>query len=295
MSTIPIGHLYGFNTTEHTIENESRCYSNLGCVSYGPEWYHKLYRPVNEFPLARHTVNTQFLLYSQLEGPYEGPKEKQPLLIEVVSAVPSTVNISAYVTGMPVRMIIHDFTSSGFTGWIKHLAHALIDVPNSGNVISVNWEEGAEPPYTQAIGNARLVALEIIHFVEMLHDHYGLEFPHLHIIGHGVGAHIAGYVGKAIGKITGLDPNGPYFERMPKNVRLDIGDAAYVEVIHTDAEPNGQGIMEAIGHVDFYPNNGYSQPGCNVSKKYPHLLELTRDSLKEGEIYPGCSHKRSFN
>ncbi|XP_026476241.1 hepatic triacylglycerol lipase-like [Ctenocephalides felis] len=136
----------------------------------------------------------------------------------------------------------------------------------------------------------------------MLHNHYGLEFPHLHIIGHGVGAHIAGYVGEAIkengyktiGKITGLDPSGPYFERMPKKVRLDIGDATYVEVIHTDAEPNGQGIMEAIGHVDFYPNNGYSQPGCNVSKKYPHILKLTRDSLKEGQIYPGCSHKRLF-
>lgn len=30
------------------------------------------------------------------------------------------------------------------------------------NIVSVDWESGAEPPYDQAVANARVVALEAI-------------------------------------------------------------------------------------------------------------------------------------
>lgn len=169
----------------------SKCYANLGCVTYTPEWYHKINRPVNNFPLSRHTVNTQFLLYS-------APKAnvKEPILIEVISAVPATINISAYDVHRPLKMMIHDFTSSGYTGWIKHICQAIMEQNVTANLVSVNWEEGAEPPYIQAIGNALLVSLEIDNFLGTLANNFGLDLSQVHIIGHGVGAHIAGYVGK---------------------------------------------------------------------------------------------------
>lgn len=89
-----------------------------------------------------------------------------------------------------------------------------------------------------------------------------LLLSRVHIIGHGVGAHIAGYVGKSIpniGRITGnhfysssikydcqvisiqllflgLDPTGPKFECLPHCGRLQASDAFYVDVIHTDGE-----------------------------------------------------------
>lgn len=154
------------------------------------------------------------------------------------------------------------------------------------------------------------------------------------MIGHGVGAHIAGYVGhaiKGIKRITGsatkmslktyktifcilkaLDPTGPYFQGMPDEVRLHHGDANYVEVLHTDSfngsflqvpkptpftiffSGRSQGSMESMGHIDFYINNAGLQPGCNATNSYPLFTKLDRDSLKEGEILPACSHKRSF-
>lgn len=73
------------------------------------------------------------------------------------------------------------------------------------NVVSVDWESGAEPPYLQAIANARVVALEIINLIKTL-KYFGVSANKIVLVGHGVGAHIAGYVGfavKGIKKITG--------------------------------------------------------------------------------------------
>lgn len=39
---------------------------------------------------------------------------------------------------------------------------------NVSNLISVDWEAGAEPPFQQAIANARVVSLEIIEFMNVL-------------------------------------------------------------------------------------------------------------------------------
>ena len=64
----------------------------------------------------------------------------------------------------------------------------------------------------------------------------------------------------------GLDPAGPYFEGTPEEVRLDSTDAAFVDVIHTDAEKLidlGFGTNQISGHIDFWPNNGLNQPGCD--------------------------------
>ena len=59
-----------------------------------------------------------------------------------------------------------------------------------------------------------------------------------------MGAHIAGYAGerlkaqqkRKLGRITALDPAQPLFQGMPDFVRLDRGDANFVDVIHTDAK-----------------------------------------------------------
>ena len=69
-------------------------------------------------------------------------------------------------------------------------------------------------------------------------DNHGLDPKNVHIIGHSLGAHTAGYAGERIqklGRITGLDPAEPYFQGMSENVRLDPSDAEFVDVIHSDA------------------------------------------------------------
>jgi thioesterase domain-containing protein len=58
----------------------------------------------------------------------------------------------------------------------------------------------------------------------------------IHIIGHSLGAHIAGLTGKrmkengvTVRKITGLDPAAPWVGNVPENCRFAIDDAAYTE------------------------------------------------------------------
>ncbi|KAG8039694.1 hypothetical protein G9C98_000423 [Cotesia typhae] len=97
---------------------------------------------------------------------------------------------------------------------------------------------------------------------------YGLKLNDVHLIGHSLGAHIAGYAGEKlhgkIGRISGLDPAMPDFEKMPIHVRLDSTDAKLVDVIHTDSLRIVRlGIYQPCGHLDFYPNDGDDQPGCS--------------------------------
>ena len=73
-------------------------------------------------------------------------------------------------------------------------------------MITVDWGNGAGFPYSQAAANTRIVGAEIAQLIQMLRDHYGLSPSNVHIIGHSLGAHVAGYAGTRIpglGRITG--------------------------------------------------------------------------------------------
>lgn len=71
----------------------------------------------------------------------------------------------------------------------------------------------------------------------------GIPRRNIHIIGFSMGAHIAGFAGKKfialngglLGHITGLDPAGPCFYHNDDSLRLNSGDAAFVDIIHTNA------------------------------------------------------------
>lgn len=105
-------------------------------------------------------------------------------------------------------------------------------------------------------------------FLEFLGSETQVSFDDVHILGHSLGAHIAGYVGKymskKLGRITGLDPARPAYETpylKDTENRLDTTDANFVDIIHTCA--GSLGFLRPLGHVDFYPNGGAIwQPGC---------------------------------
>ncbi len=64
-----------------------------------------------------------------------------------------------------------------------------------------------------------------------------------------------------------MDPAGPYFcdDEYGHDTYLEKTDARFVDIYHTNQGKltyGNVGCEKTIGHVDFYPNGGYDQPGC---------------------------------
>lgn len=94
----------------------------------------------------------------------------------------------------------------------------------------------------------------------------------IHIVGHSLGAHMAGVAartyssrtGEKIGRITGLDPAQPCFNKGGRLKGVSSGDAEYVDIIHTN--PGVLGLVDAVGDADFFPNGLNQIPlGCTSS------------------------------
>ena len=81
----------------------------------------------------------------------------------------------------------------------------------------------------------------------------------IHCVGHSLGAHICGYAANemkrrgatwTISRITGLDPAQPCFREADLSLKLDKGDAPFVDVIHTNGRfllKLGLGLPDSIG------------------------------------------------
>lgn len=123
-----------------------------------------------------------------------------------------------------------------------------------------------------------LTGKQLAAFIELLHKEFNIDMNSVHLIGHSLGAHCAGFASKnlksnhnlTIGRITGLDPAGPSFTVSNPNNRLDKSDANFVEVLHTNMAYHpifGLGNVLKLGHFDLYLNGGHrytsSKINCN--------------------------------
>ncbi|XP_062615308.1 inactive pancreatic lipase-related protein 1-like [Saccostrea cucullata] len=169
------------------------------------------------------------------------------------------------------------------------------------NVIAVDWSKGTQGRlYSQSAANTRVVGATIGNMIKVLRDSFSLPLGKIYLIGHSLGAHIMGYAGdwvRGIGRITGLDPAGLYFEKYDTKVKLDPTDANFVDVIHTDGASLLEmafGIRTPNGHVDFYPNGGTRQPGCKLSL-WSNILHLFQGEVEEISSNIACSHMRAID
>lgn len=123
-------------------------------------------------------------------------------------------------------------------------------------------------------------------FLLNLHKNHSVSTEKIVLIGHSLGAQTCGWTGKKFRKlsgitlplIVGLDPAGPLFCLRPESKRLTKTDAERVMVIHTDG--GILGMLEACGTVDFFPNGGSDQPGCDkVNVVDLHSLLNPRENI----------------
>ncbi|XP_050310866.1 pancreatic triacylglycerol lipase-like [Anthonomus grandis grandis] len=199
------------------------------------------------------------------------------------------------------KFIVHGWLENHRRSWCEAIAEQFL-ANEDCNVFIVDWEKPARTAYATSAKNTKIVGYEVANFIM----ESKLSGQDVHLIGHSLGAHVAGFTGKKllerfdqkVQRISGLDPAGPYF-RLPginSTERLDKLDAEVVDIIHTDA-----GFYEyenPLGTLDVYVNGGQRvQPGCldefiiigptslgDIFEKYHlHLDKLSAF----------CSHSRS--
>ena len=268
------------------------CDDNLGCLDVTDGWYSTTWRPLNMVPHRRNSIRTRFFVHTRESRNRHNNQQ-------VVAYEPWTLHQQeGFDPIKPTKFIIHGFADTGYTKWLKEFAQELLDYGDY-NVFRVDWGGGSRALYSDAVANTRVVGLEIGYLVNWMIREFGVDPAKVHLIGHSLGAQISGYAGEKIfglGRISGLDPAGPYFTNMPTYVRLDTSDAIFVDNYHTDGAQVivlGYGTSQPMGHLDFYPNGGRAQPGCDPVTT--SIFALRPGNLRDdaGQLL-GCSHLRAI-
>nr|KAG5711749.1 hypothetical protein BaRGS_023513 [Batillaria attramentaria] len=160
----------------------------------------------------------------------------------------------------PVKIIIHGFLQNYRSPWIVELTQALLQ---------------------RAAANTRVVGAEVARLITLLGQRKAISARNVHIIGHSLGAHVAGEAGRqlqdTLGRISGLDPADPNFSFQPTEVRLDPSDARWVDVIHTDGAPTP-----------------LTEPGCHSDASvFSFVQDAYHEGMTNAEYAMACSHDRS--
>ncbi|XP_053612720.1 inactive pancreatic lipase-related protein 1-like isoform X2 [Plodia interpunctella] len=187
-------------------------------------------------------------------------------------------------------LYIHGFIETAQQESVQVMVSAYLEARPGTNIVLLDWSNMSHGSYlVNAVRNSKKVGLAAAEQLNSLLEG-GLLLDRLHVIGHSLGSHVAGYAArelrakysKTIKRLTALDPAFPAF--YPDGIvmeHINAKDAEFVDVIHTDA--GGYGAPVRTGTADFWPNGGKSvQPGCPRFAPIP----LSEDNL--------CSHWRSW-
>ncbi|XP_034246874.1 uncharacterized protein LOC117648477 [Thrips palmi] len=165
------------------------------------------------------------------------------------------------------------------------------------NVLVLDWSAFSGQPYFRAVYNLPLVCDAVATWMNQQLE-AGLRADAVWLVGQSLGAHLAGRAAASMtsrpARITGLDPAGPLFWTAGPMTRLSRHQAAFVDVIHTDAGWHGLGLHVAVGHLDFWPNYGVGvQPGCSDLRcSHRRALELFIESVTHPAAFPAVLCER---
>lgn len=199
------------------------------------------------------------------------------------------VKLDGFLDEVPVKVIIHGYIASRYHYSIAPIKNAYLSAGNV-NLIIVDWSQGSYQMYDVSRQLTANVAFRIAEILQRFLDENNIDYGLVHLIGHSLGAHIAGNVGRLmggkLGRATGLDPAAPLYIQWSTDA-IQLTDATFVDIIHTNGNALGEmwarsvtrSLQKALqikrnkficrGHIDFYPNYGLkSQPGCGLKDAY---------------------------
>ncbi|XP_041981605.1 pancreatic lipase-related protein 2-like [Aricia agestis] len=200
-----------------------------------------------------------------------------------------------------IILLIHGFMESSKGAMVQTLAREY-KKKDGVEIFAVDGRNAIGIEYFVSTTYARFLGEELGWFLGVIVKN-GVNPAKISVVGHSLGAHIAGVAGQVVqentgqklGRITGLDPARPCFTNIHPEGRLDPSDAGFVDVIHTNA--GVLGLSQSVGHLDFYPNGGSSQPGCVLTTcHHSRAWEFFAETIMSPDRFPGrkCWNLTSF-
>ncbi|KAH1029394.1 pancreatic triacylglycerol lipase [Dendroctonus ponderosae] len=166
---------------------------------------------------------------------------------------------------LPTVVLIHGWQDDYESNSNTYVKDAIFSKTNA-NVFKVDWSPLSRLGYLAARDSVPPVGKEAATFIQRLSTAFNYPLIDFTLVGFSLGAHIAGNIGKAlkgkIGLIIALDPAGPFISSTNSSFSVYPTDAKYVQGIHTNG--GTLGMLDPVGHSDFYPNGGARQPGCGI-------------------------------
>ncbi|KAK9719586.1 Lipase [Popillia japonica] len=166
-----------------------------------------------------------------------------------VLASDGSVSLSStnFDASLPIFFVTHGWNNN-YESDINVNVKAAIQAVTNANIFVVDWSSITNGLYTVSYSNVQSVGQIVGDYIYSIMT----NSSQFHLVGHSLGGHVSG----------SLDPAGPLFTLGNTENRVDPSDASFVQVIHTNGGLLGFG--SAIGHADYYPNGGSSQPGCGL-------------------------------
>uniref|UniRef100_A0A1B6MCA6 Lipase domain-containing protein n=1 Tax=Graphocephala atropunctata TaxID=36148 RepID=A0A1B6MCA6_9HEMI len=261
------------NVTKKTPdEDEPANHSDVGFINPFAVWFQNAcgfcYNEWEASYVENASLYTSFLLFTRAS-------ELNYTVVNISD--PQLLFGAGFNSSKSTKVLIHGWMDNATIDFAEDLKFSYL-LAQDVNIVSVNWAGMSQTFYPLSRRAVTPVGRYTAKFVDFLVSEVGVSSASIHILGHSLGAHIAGVVGESVtfgnlSRITGLDPAAPLFGSDPEG-RLDPTDAQFVDVIHSAG--GYVGYYKPCGHVDFYPNGGDPiQPGCGVDIGF-------------------CSHKRSY-
>ncbi|CAD6994699.1 unnamed protein product [Ceratitis capitata] len=163
---------------------------------------------------------------------------KNPSTAQQISETAKSILNSNFNADNPTKVLIHGWLQSYTASMNKNIRDAWLS-RGDYNIIVVDWARARLLDYVSSVAAVEPTGKKVASMLDYLAQYHGLSMAKVEVIGHSLGAHVAGFTGKIYNK---------------PNKRLNSDDATYVESIQTDGGQLGA----------FYPNGGKKQPGCGL-------------------------------
>ncbi|KAL7020688.1 hypothetical protein ACKWTF_011609 [Chironomus riparius] len=233
--------------------------SNAGFFSYFKDWW-KSFGGVDE--------NVKVLFSPNLYTAYSYK----------LSDMAEIVHNPQFDRKLPTVVYIHGFLGDGEFDFSVMAVRSAYRKKKNQNFIAVDWSAYSRfvfgVPYFSNVKKLQQICEDIAGQLELIRTQGCSCYKNIYIVGHSLGGQCAGLIGRhlrkisnnnfVIPKIYALDPAGPDFEDYKLQSTfgcISRNDADYVQIIH--ANGHRYGMVNSVGHADFYPNGGMSQPGCS--------------------------------